>query len=266
MSEQDSRTIPKPSDFFLNIPLYKHYEYEEEDYRELLDIKNYEGPLDCHCMWCESESVFKTRQSYKGYEKDYALSNGVFSISLTCSRITTHEIKFYFLILGRTIQKIGQFPSLADIEKVEINKYRGVLDEELYNEFSKAIGLSAHGVGIGSFVYLRRIFEKLVFASFEQSEIDGIDADAFKKLRMDEKIDLLNDRLPSFLVENSHIYSILSKGLHSLTEQDTLEAFPAVKLGIELILDEKLEQDEKRKKIKRAEKEIGEVNKKFKNA
>jgi hypothetical protein len=82
---------------------------------------------------------------------------------------------------------------------------------------------------------------------------------------MDDKIKFLMDRLPSFLVQNRSIYSILSKGIHSLNEQETLEVFPAIKLGIELILDEKLEQDEKQKKIKQAEKQINIINQKFKN-
>ena len=44
----------------------------------------------------------------------------------------------------------------------EIAKYKAVLGTQ-YREFSKAIGLFAHGIGIGSFVYLRRIIENLVF-------------------------------------------------------------------------------------------------------
>jgi hypothetical protein len=31
-----------------------------------------------------------------------------------------------------------------------------------YKKFTKGLGLAAHGVGIGSFVYLRRIFENLI--------------------------------------------------------------------------------------------------------
>ena len=37
-------------------------------------------------------------------------------------------------------------------------------------EFTKAIGLAANGVGIGSFVYLRRIFENLVFQAFDEAK------------------------------------------------------------------------------------------------
>jgi len=260
------RKLPTVSDFLLNVPLYKVYAFNKEDYRELSELRNYEGPLDCQCLGCSSKSVFKERKGYKSYEEHYALQSGVFKVNLTCSRDSTHYLDFYFLVNGLSIQKIGQYPSLADLEQVEIEKYRGILDKHLYTEFSKAIGLSSHGIGIGSFVYLRRIFENLVYSAFNSLEAESVTREDFERMRMDEKIKLLKDHLPSFLVQNRSIYSILSKGIHSLTEQETLEVFPAIKLGIELILDEKLEQDEKQKKIEEAEHQISIINQKIKNA
>jgi hypothetical protein len=50
------------------------------------------------------------------------------------------------------VQKIGQFPSLADIANDESKTYRSVLTKRDSSEFHKAIGLATHGVGIGSFV------------------------------------------------------------------------------------------------------------------
>ena len=73
---------------------------------------------------------------------------------------------------------------------------------------------------------------------------------------MDEKIALLKNLLPSFLVEYKVLYAILSKGIHELSEQECLQAFSVVKLGIELILDEKIEQQEKERKIQDASKAI----------
>ena len=73
---------------------------------------------------------------------------------------------------------------------------------------------------------------------------------------MDEEIPLLKDLLPSFLVENRKMYSILSKSIHELSEEECLAAFNVVRLGIELILDEKIEKKEKERKINNATKEI----------
>ena len=57
-------------------------------------------------------------------------------------------------------------------------------------------------------------------------------------------------------MENKSFYKILSTGIHELTEAECLEAFQTVKLGIELILDERIEEEQKQSKIARAKKAI----------
>ena len=52
------------------------------------------------------------------------------------------------------------------------------------------------------------------------------------------------------------MYGILSKGLHELSEQECLEAFPVMRVGIELILDEKIEAAEREKKVSGVSKAI----------
>ncbi len=76
---------------------------------------------------------------------------------------------------------------------------------------------------------------------------------------MTEKIALLSDHLPVFLVENRSLYGILSKGVHDLTEEECLSFFPAVKVAIELILDDKLEQMERDRKVKKAKAAINTI-------
>ena len=82
---------------------------------------------------------------------------------------------------------------------------------------------------------------------------------------MDEKIGLLKDYLPSFLVENKSIYSILSKGIHELDENTCLEYFETMKLGIEIILDQKLEKKKQKDKEEEAKKRIAQLNGKLKS-
>ena len=79
---------------------------------------------------------------------------------------------------------------------------------------------------------------------------------AFERSRMDGKIVMLKQHLPEFLVENRTLYGIMSVGVHTLSEAKCLEAFPVVRVGIELILDEHLEQHAQEKKISDATKEI----------
>ena len=153
------------------------------------------------------------------------------------------------------LQKIGQFPSLADIAIDEGKTYRTVLTREDSSEFHKAIGLAAHAVGIGSFVYLRRIFERLVIRRFEEFKtVEGWADDDFPN-RMADRVEFLHAHLPSFLVENSRVYSILSLGLHELDEEQCLRVFPVLKASIIWILDEdkkKKEELQLRNSLKKA--------------
>lgn len=124
-------------------------------------------------------------------------------------------------------------------------------------EFTKAIGLAANGVGIGSFVYLRRIFEHLVFEALEVAKKDKTEFDetVFISSRMNERIQMLSGYLPDFLVENHTIYGILSKGIHELSEDVCNKHFSILRESIEMILDEKLEayqKEQKKKSIKQA--------------
>ena len=133
---------------------------------------------------------------------------------------------------------------MADIANDESKTYRSVLTQEDSSEFHKAIGLAAHGVGIGSFVYLRRIFERLVNIRFEEFKTAEGWADGDFPKHMDERVRFLHAHLPPFLVENYRIYSILSLGLHQLGEEQCLRFFPVLKASIIWILDE----DKKKRK------------------
>jgi hypothetical protein len=163
------------------------------------------------------------------------------------------------------LQKIGQYVSIADLHISQIKKYDSVLTREQLKEFTRAIGLAANGVGIGSFVYLRRIFETLILEAHKKASINtSWNDDAFKNARVVERIELLKDYLPNFVVENKSLYGILSKGIHSLTEDECLQHYETVKIGIELILDEKVEEQHRLKKIEEAKKKISGLNSKLK--
>ncbi len=106
-----------------------------------------------------------------------------------------------------------------------------------------------HGVGIGSFVYLRRIFERLIEEAHQAATTDASwDENVYVRSRMEEKIKILSPSLPSFLSQNWQIYSILSKGIHELSEQECAKYFDVVKGGVELILDQKIEEKERKEK------------------
>lgn len=189
---------------------------------------------------------------------------GVKSIILKCRRYgDTITIDLYYNYEEKILMKVGQYPSVADIHIGQVKQYDKVLEKPILREFTKAIGLAANGVGIGSFVYLRRIFENLINEVLEEAK-DLIDIEAFKTQRMDEKIETLKNYLPPFIVENKQIYGILSKGIHELEEEECLAYFDCMRNSIELILNERLVQIEKKKKEEQVKKSIQEIASKIK--
>jgi hypothetical protein len=136
-----------------------------------------------------------------------------------------HELMFNFRISGNIVQKIGQYPSLADLEQNVIKKYSKVLSKNDLRDLSKAVGLHAHGIGAGAFVYLRRVFEGMIEKSYTESIKEGTwnKAIDFKRIDMKEKIDNLEPYLPNFIYKNPIIYGILSAGIHSLEEDKERE-------------------------------------------
>ncbi|WP_413299710.1 hypothetical protein AA0X95_16595 [Bacillus sp. 1P10SD] len=169
--------------------------------------------------------------------------------TFTCAMNETHTLIFSCLIKDNHIIKFGQFPSLADLNVNKSKKYRKILGKK-YTDFNKGIGLHSHGVGAGSLVYLRRIFEELIEEAHIKAKLEANWNEENFPNRMDEKIVKLKDYLPDYLVENRKIYGILSKGIHELPEETCMEIFPIVKVGIEFILDEKIEREESDRKKK----------------
>jgi hypothetical protein len=191
------------------------------------------------------------------YREHHHTFNYTFVLWFSCSRDKNHRVCFVFHSHEGILQKIGQYPSLADLAVPDLQKYRSVLGDEGFRELTRAVGLASHGVGVGAFVYLRRIFETLIEKARQQAAMEqGWDEAVFENARMDEKIAMLKQHLPNFLVDNRKLYGIMSMGVHTLSETKCLETFPVVRVGIELMLDEHLERHTREKKIAAATKNI----------
>ena len=260
------------SEFFFDIPLYTKIGIEEssdefklEDITSSLYRNDERNHFDGYNPLRKTESTFELLDLY--YNKDFLEKGGYETIYVKCKRYNDiFTFSIFYSVEEKYLIKIGQYPSIADFHIYEIKQYDKLLSKDVLKEFTKAIGLAANGVGIGSFVYLRRIFENLILESFKEAKQEGkVKDEAFNKSRMDEKIGLLKDYLPSFLVENKSIYSILSKGIHELDENTCLEYFETMKLGIEIILDQKLEKKKQKDKEEEAKKRIAQLNGKLKS-
>ncbi|MBZ9577834.1 short-chain dehydrogenase [Patescibacteria group bacterium] len=254
-----------PREFHLEMPLYKEIIITEENLKKISELIDFSGTIDAYCIYCEKESVFENYvrpgfgiPALRAHAKSE--SEKYFGTSYICSRSRAHEYTSYFRICGSVIQKVGQFPSVADLQIPQIQKYRKLLGNEKYKEFTRALGLAAHGVGIGSFVYLRRIFEDLIEKAHSiASQNPEFNESEYKSGRIEEKISLLKDFLPEFLVKHKSIYSILSKGIHELSEEECLKHFNPIRVGIELVLDKKLKELDEEKKEKEASETISKI-------
>lgn len=218
------------------------------------------------------ETTYIIRNGFNVYEtgiNEFELQNTDFCyVALECARSKSlMVILLYCDMDNHRVMKVGQYPSIADIHIGQVQKYKKVMPKEDLKEFTRAIGLAANGVGIGSFVYLRRLFERLIQDAAEQKINAGeIERPVFEGARMDEKIGMLRDVLPKFLVENKSIYGIISKGIHQLSEEECLAMFDILKTSIELILDEKKEMMEKESKMKTISAQLAQLGSKYKKS
>lgn len=258
----DKKKISK-HDFYFESPLYEKINRSKET------EEFFKGDVDAYSALNKTETTYKiVEEAIIEYNSDWNedtqkwVAIGYFLITLTCKRKAYDVIRFYIHKYKDKIIKVGQYPSLADLQFAEIDKkYSKVLSENHLINLKKAIGLASHNAGAGSFVYLRRIFEDLVLECFEENKKDlDVQLSEFKKMKMLQKIETLKSYLPSQLSAMKSVYKILGKGVHELTEQQCLKYFSAIKLSITLILDQKIEIELKRKKDLDVQKEIDKIN------
>jgi hypothetical protein len=139
-----------------------------------------------------------------------------------------------------TLEKIGQLPSYADLQKIDKDFEKELSKEDKIN-YNKAIGLFSHGANIGAYAYLRRIFENMIITAFDENFAEiNITHDEFTKLRMDEKISTIKKYLPESLVEFKSFYGIVSKGIHELSEEDCGKYFGILKSVIDMCIKENI--------------------------
>lgn len=173
----------------------------------------------------------------------------VLVFKFVCSMNEEHHLDYVVLTDDKSFRKIGQFPSVADLSFPELDEYKKVMSKEDRKEFGRANGLYASGIGAGSYVYLRRILERLLMQA-KASAGDEIDQKIFNEARVGEKITMLKNYLPATLTDNKVMYGILSKGIHELTEEECLEYFPVLREGLYMILSQWEEMRKKKEQEK----------------
>jgi hypothetical protein len=273
-------------DWLLNLPLYSPVNLGDKIVEGIQTLLLFEGTMDAYCPECQQSSTFMALVS-EGAERQrreelrtlainrLAMVAGSprdgrkvwlypeFSKSIACTR-AGHIVHFNFVFRDGAITKIGQYPSLADMAAGDISQFEKALGRTRLYELNKAIGLAAHGVGIGSYVYLRRVFESLIEEAHTKALGDAAwNEGAYQKGRMKEKVSMLKDHLPEFIIEHPELYSILSLGVHELTEDECMSNFEALKSGILVIAEERMHEIQRAKRYKEASQAVLSVSSKM---
>lgn len=178
-----------------------------------------------------------------------------------CAMDHTHRLDYVVVTDSNLMRKIGQFPSVADLSFPELKEYEKDVDNQSMRELRRAIGLHAQGIGVGSYVYLRRVFERILEKAKQQAQTDAIlDLSNYDGMRVPEKIKLLKDYLPDMITSNPAIYSIVSKGIHQLTEEDCIKYFPVLQDSILIILNQWAQKRKEQETIKKLEASISSIS------
>jgi hypothetical protein len=269
----ERKLLPSAQEFLIDFPPYVKHRCAKSLWAAHLTS---ELRLDAYCVECEENSIF-VAEAWEERKKLMHASGGQSLygpclLRLACSRRPNHKLALCLLgtlnITGAPnsndavhVEKIGQHPSYADLLQGSAKAFRKAFPTPNdAAEFNKAVGLAAHGVGIGSFVYLRRIFERLVQRRFDEfKQVEGWSIEEFDRSRMGERILMMRKHLPSFMVENSDVYSLLSVAIHALAEDECLAMARVLQKSILLILQEDEANRTRLLSVKEIEKELQQI-------
>lgn len=185
---------------------------------------------------------------------------GIIEYTFRCSMDSLHYQKMYLLyILSKgtiTFRKIGQKPLNVDLKEKMSNEYKNILtkydsfDDFRYFEQSESRNLLA-----GSCTYLRRILEKMVNKMFgEYKKTNNV---VEEPKHFEDKFSLVKNQFEESIreiVKNS--YSLLSKGIHELSNEEIKEFYILMLQVICVQLEYEKEIDETAKKRKTLKKKI----------
>lgn len=253
----------KADSFVFEAPLYEERLLEPWDDARRFINKSERVTIRGHCQHCKAVSTYMKLGGVEvgvkpSFNRGPVLDGGVTKteyygpdqlkpqfgiIYFYCNINSAHSIAIVVSVSKTHVVKIGQYPSFADIAKdedVAIIEALPALDKQ---EYRRATNLAAHGFGIGAFVYVRRIFERLIRRTFDAHKQEQGWADEVFPMFMEKRIELLREYLPEWVVQNRKFYNVVSEGIHSLDEADCIAQFPIMRSTIVMMVDE----NEKRK-------------------
>lgn len=220
--------------------------------------------LDVYCTRCRRETPFRRSVLGKGPKRlsdIQAPIEGIKNVDIeleivaVCARCHG-KYRFVFGGYKGGIAKIGQSPSMADIARGTVSRYVTLLEDVDLEELGKADLLFDHGMAVGAYVYLRRIFERLIRRHHEgrAEPVEG-----FESLPIEQKVKALAEVLPAPIVKRWKVYSVLSAGIHALSEDDASRFFRVLRTTIVDILENDVAARDREAADRRLDVELGAV-------
>lgn len=227
-------------EFLENAPLYAWKSFAQpEKMRMSLRITE----IDEFCETCNQMRPFQDLRSSGGISghpmgKNQFLQSGTSYFTFTC--VSCKNENHTFLVEQEVteetvkVQKYGQRPR----KKLERDSKLQKFFKEDAEYYEKALISLSNGYGIAAFAYFRRIVElniakllDLLASDLDTSQANDPIKIAIDELRkespMSDKIKVANNALPEYLKPDGlnplgTIYSLLSEGVHSLTDEECL--------------------------------------------
>lgn len=259
----DKKRINDICDFIIRGSLYARLELTRDEQVEIINYASGFSGMDFYCPDCQADKTFiydsdecsdvMGKFGY-GTRSTYYFSN-IKSIVYKCPSCNK-RIYVEFLFFDNYMMKIAQYPALCEVSRDELKKFQKnkLIDKDYFKEIQKADVCAGDGYFVAAFTYMRRVFENLIKNIFNHNQQNiSIPYEEYVKKRTDEKIATIKEYLPIDDDVYMPLFSLLSEGIHSLTEEECAENYKLLKsvlLELLVTFKAKKEQEERRKQVK----------------
>ena len=268
------------------------------DYLGLLE----DNKLITDCIWCNGHFPFsfniqamnrdreigsihigksnEGHQLYLEFKNPQYISESIFTDSIATQLITidyyfsctnNDEFHNYFMKLAIlfskekvVVIKIGQFPENSSLGKFNAEEFKSELRklDDGYIDYKNSEKSFRHGLYVGAYDYLRRVYEKMINYYISKCGVtlsDNCSAkDKIKSIKH-----CFDKRIQEYLYP---FYQALSAGIHVMPEEECKENYAELKAIIDIQLQFIKSEEELNQQISKSKKVLNDLNKKYGNS
>lgn len=227
--------------FFVHLQLFEFNQISRSN-EKYIDIAKEGGEFGRPSISMTNGEIYGLQPPY---EKDNLLDDKIWYIEyyFSCTNNGSHKYMMMISIELKNgkfiVRKIGQNPSMLTVKGFDFDKYKSFLNKiNAYEDYKKADLCNSDHFYVGSYAYLRRIFEKMIKYYLGDKEL--------KDNHMDTKIDAVRDCFdPRVNKMLKNLYGILSISIHELDEEQSKEYYTYLKAVIDMQLEYVKTEEEK---------------------